>query len=518
MEFYILIGLLLLVIGILIGFLIRKHIAENKIGNAEKLAEKIVNDANDHADSIKQKTDNEVKASLLEAKDEVHRLRTEQEKENKERRSEIQRQEIRLQKREENLDRKAENLEQKEEKLSKKVAFLDEKEKELEELRQKESEELEHIAELSREEARETLLNDVRKDIVHDTAVIIKENEQRIKEDSEKTAREIITSVIQRYAANHVAENTVSVVALPNEEMKGRIIGREGRNIRALETLTGIDLIIDDTPEAVVLSGFDPVRREIARIALEKLILDGRIHPARIEEMVEKARQEMDIIIKEAGEEACVEVNVHGLSPEIIKLLGRLKFRTSYGQNVLKHSIEVATIAGMLAHELGANVRIARRAGLLHDIGKSIDHEVEGPHVDIGVNVLKRNKENKEVIHAVHAHHGDVAPETAEAIIVQAADAISAARPGARRESLENYIKRLENLEGIANSFNGVEKCFAIQAGRELRIMVKPESIPEDEMTILGRDIAKRIENELEYPGQIKVNIIRETRITSIAK
>ena len=363
-----------------------------------------------------------------------------------------------------------------------------------------------------------TVGNDVRKDIVHDTAVIIKENEQRIKEDSEKTAREIITSVIQRYAANHVAENTVSVVALPNEEMKGRIIGREGRNIRALETLTGIDLIIDDTPEAVVLSGFDPVRREIARIALEKLILDGRIHPARIEEMVEKARQEMDIIIKEAGEEACVEVNVHGLSPEIIKLLGRLKFRTSYGQNVLKHSIEVATIAGMLAHELGANVRIARRAGLLHDIGKSIDHEVEGPHVDIGVNVLKRNKENKEVIHAVHAHHGDVAPETAEAIIVQAADAISAARPGARRESLENYIKRLENLEEIANSFNGVEKCFAIQAGRELRIMVKPESIPEDEMTILGRDIAKRIENELEYPGQIKVNIIRETRITSIAK
>jgi len=517
-EFYILIGLLFLVIGILIGFLIRKHIAENKIGNAEKLAEKIVNDANDHADSIKQKTDNEVKASLLEAKDEVHRLRSEQEKENKERRSEIQRQEIRLQKREENLDRKAENLEQKEEKLSKKVAFLDEKEKELEELRQKESEELEHIAELSREEARETLLNDVRKDIVHDTAVIIKENEQRIKEDSEKTAREIITSVIQRYAANHVAENTVSVVALPNEEMKGRIIGREGRNIRALETLTGIDLIIDDTPEAVVLSGFDPVRREIARIALEKLIIDGRIHPARIEEMVEKARQEMDVIIKEAGEEACVEVNVHGLSPEIIKLLGRLKFRTSYGQNVLKHSIEVATIAGMLAHELGANVRIARRAGLLHDIGKSIDHEVEGPHVDIGVNVLKRNKENKEVIHAVHAHHGDVAPETAEAIIVQAADAISAARPGARRESLENYIKRLENLEEIANSFNGVEKCFAIQAGRELRIMVKPESISEDEMTILGRDIAKRIENELEYPGQIKVNIIRETRITSIAK
>ena len=379
-------SLVFLLIGILIGFIIRKHVAESKIGNAENLAERLINDANLEADTLKQNAKNEAKASLLEAKDEIHRLRLEQEKENKERRSEVQKQESRVQKREENLDRKSENLDQKEEKLAKKSAILESKDKELTELIEKQTAELERIAELSRDEAKETLLNDVRKDVVHDTALIIKENEQKIKDESEKMAQEIVTSVIQRYAANHVAESTVSVVALPNEEMKGRIIGREGRNIRALETLTGIDLIIDDTPEAVVLSGFDPVRREVARIALEKLILDGRIHPARIEEMVEKAEKEIESTIKEAGEEACVDANVHGLHPEIVRLLGRLKYRTSYGQNVLKHSVEVSTISGMLAYELGANVRVARRAGLLHDIGKSIDHEVEGPHVDIGVN------------------------------------------------------------------------------------------------------------------------------------
>ncbi len=507
-----------LVIGGIVGYVIRNYLTNQKLGNANELAERIIRDANFEATTTKQNAENEVKANLLEAKDEIHRLRQDQERENKERRSEIQRMETRLQKREESLDRKSEGLDLKEEKLAQRNKKLESKEKELSELIERQASELERVAELSRDEAKDALLADVRKDIVHDTALIIRENEQKIREESEKRARDIVVSVIQRYAANHVAETAVSVVPLPNEEMKGRIIGREGRNIRALETLTGIDLIIDDTPEAVVLSGFDPVRREIARMALEKLITDGRIHPTRIEEMVEKATKEMDRIIKEAGEEASIEANVHGLSPEIIRLLGRLKFRTSYGQNVLRHSIEVSTLSAMLAQELGANVRIARRAGLLHDIGKSIDHEVEGTHVEVGVSVLKRNKENREVIHAVEAHHFDVEPQTIEAIIVQAADAISAARPGARRESLDSYIKRLQNLELIANSFDGVEKCFAIQAGRELRIMVQPEKISEDDMTILSRDIAKRIEEELEYPGQIKVNLIRETRTSAIAK
>lgn len=507
-----------LVIGGIVGYVIRNYLTNQKLGNANELAERIIRDANFEATTTKQNAENEVKANLLEAKDEIHRLRQDQERENKERRSEIQRMETRLQKREESLDRKSEGLDLKEEKLAQRNKKLESKEKELSELIERQASELERVAELSRDEAKDALLADVRKDIVHDTALIIRENEQKIREESEKRARDIVVSVIQRYAANHVAETAVSVIPLPNEEMKGRIIGREGRNIRALETLTGIDLIIDDTPEAVVLSGFDPVRREIARMALEKLITDGRIHPTRIEEMVEKATKEMDRIIKEAGEEASIEANVHGLSPEIIRLLGRLKFRTSYGQNVLRHSIEVSTLSAMLAQELGANVRIARRAGLLHDIGKSIDHEVEGTHVEVGVSVLKRNKENREVIHAVEAHHFDVEPQTIEAIIVQAADAISAARPGARRESLDSYIKRLQNLELIANSFDGVEKCFAIQAGRELRIMVQPEKISEDDMTILSRDIAKRIEEELEYPGQIKVNLIRETRTSAIAK
>ena len=455
-----------LVIGGIIGYLIRNYTTNQKLGNANELAERIIRDANFEATTTKQNAENEVKANLLEAKDEIHRLRQDQERENKERRSEVQRMEARLQKREESLDRKSEGLDLKEEKLAQRNKKLDSKEKELSDLIERQASELERVAELTRDEAKDALLADVRKDVVHDTALIIRENEQKIREESEKRARDIVVSVIQRYAANHVAETAVSVVPLPNEEMKGRIIGREGRNIRALETLTGIDLIIDDTPEAVVLSGFDPVRREIARMALEKLITDGRIHPTRIEEMVEKATKEMDQIIKDAGEEACIEANVHGLSQEVIRLLGRLKFRTSYGQNVLRHSIEVSTLSAMLAQELGANVRIARRAGLLHDIGKSIDHEVEGTHVEVGVGVLKRNKENREVIHAVEAHHFDVEPQTIEAVIVQAADAISAARPGARRESLDSYIKRLQNLELIANSFDGVEKCFAIQAGR----------------------------------------------------
>lgn len=507
-----------IVIGGVIGYLICNYSTNQKLGNVNELAERIIRDANFEATTTKQNAENEVKASLLEAKDEIHRLRQDQERENKERRSEVQRMEARLQKREESLDRKSDGLDQKEEKLVQRNKKLELKEKELSDLIERQASELERVAELTRDEAKEALLEDVRKDVVHDTALIIRENEQKIREESEKRARDIVVSVIQRYAANHVAETAVSVVPLPNEEMKGRIIGREGRNIRALETLTGIDLIIDDTPEAVVLSGFDPMRREIARMTLEKLITDGRIHPTRIEEMVEKSTKEMERIVKEAGEEASIEANVHGLSQEIIRLLGRLKFRTSYGQNVLRHSVEVSTLAAMLAHELGANVRIARRAGLLHDIGKSIDHEVEGTHVEVGVNVLKRNKENREVIHAVEAHHFDVEPQTIEAVIVQAADAISAARPGARRESLDSYIKRLQDLEVIANSFEGVEKCFAIQAGRELRILVKPEKISEDDMTILSRDIAKRIENELEYPGQIKVNIIRETRASAIAK
>jgi ribonuclease Y len=455
---------------------------------------------------------------MLEAKEEIHRLRTESERENRDRRNEIQKLERRILNKEETLDRKSESIERKEELIIKKNRQLEEKELAITELYEKQLMELERLSGLTSEEAKELLLDDIRKEISHESAVMIKEMEYEAKQEADKKAREIISTAIQRCAADHVAETTVTVVSLPNDEMKGRIIGREGRNIRALETLTGIDLIIDDTPEAVVLSGFDPIRREIARIALEKLIVDGRIHPARIEEMVEKARKEVDNTVREEGEQAAFDVGIHGLHPEIIKLLGRLKYRTSYGQNVLKHSIEVSHLAGIMASELGADVKIAKRAGLLHDLGKAVDHEVEGPHVDIGVDLARRYKESKEVLHAIAAHHGDIEPTTVEAVLVQAADAISAARPGARRETLEAYIKRLEKLEEIANSIEGVDKSFAIQAGREIRIMVKPEEIDESQTIHTAREIVKKIESELDYPGQIKVNVIRETRAIEYAK
>ncbi len=455
---------------------------------------------------------------LIEAKEEIHNLRNELDLETKERRNEIQVQEKRLLKKEETLDKKTDSIEKKDEFLNRRIKEVDDKEVKVDQLYEEQKDELDRISNLSREEARDILLDEVKRDITHDTALMIRDMEMKAKEEADKKAREIITYAIQRCAADHVAETTVSVVNLPNDEMKGRIIGREGRNIRTLETLTGIDLIIDDTPEAVILSGFDPIRREVARIALEKLIVDGRIHPARIEEMVEKARKEIANHMKEKGEQAAFDVGVHGLHPEIIKLIGRLTYRTSYGQNILEHSIEVAKISAYIAEELGADVDIAKRGGLLHDLGKSMDQEMEGPHVAIGVDLARKYRESKEVIHAIEAHHGDVEPETLEAVIVQAADAISAARPGARRETLESYIKRLQKLEEIANSFEGIEKSFAIQAGREIRIMVKPEVVNDDEAVIIAREIVKRIESELAYPGQIKVNMIRETRAVEYAK
>ncbi len=493
------------------GYIVRKMLAEAKIASAEEAAKKLIADAIKEADSKKRET-------ILEAKEDIHRLRTELDNEIKERRQEQQRVDKRLNQKEETLDRKLETVEKKDETLRLKETELGEMEQKIQELHQRQLHELERLSGLSQEEARELLLQNVKKETRHEAAQLIKEIENQTKQEAEKRAREIISQSIQRYAADHVAETTVSVVSLPNDEMKGRIIGREGRNIRALETLTGIDLIIDDTPEAVIVSGFDPVRREVARIALEKLIADGRIHPGRIEEMVSRAQKEVEAQIKEEGEQATFDSGIHGLHPELIKLLGRLNFRTSYGQNVLKHSLEVCHLAGMMAAEIGADVRLAKRAGLLHDIGKAIDHEVEGPHVTIGADVAKKYRESPAVIHAIAAHHGDLEPETVEAVLVQAADAISAARPGARRETLENYIKRLEKLEEIADSFQGVEKSYAIQAGREIRIIVKPDRVDDVIASQMARDIVKRIEGEMEYPGQIKVTVIREIRAVEYAR
>lgn len=488
-----------------------KNNAESKIGNAEAKAREIIDDAVKTAEAKK-------KESLLEVKEESIRTKNELEKETKERRAELQRYEKRVLSKEEALDKRTDVMERREQSVNSKEDQLRAKEKKVEELNEKRVQELERISGLTSEQAKEYLLKTVEEDVKQDAAKLVKELENQAKEEADKKAKECVVNAIQRCAADHVAETTISVVQLPNDEMKGRIIGREGRNIRALETMTGVELIIDDTPEAVVLSGFDPIRREVAKIALEKLIVDGRIHPARIEEMVEKAQKEVEVMIREEGESATLEVGVQGIHPELVKLLGRMKFRTSYGQNALKHSIEVAQLSGLLAGEIGLDIRMAKRAGLLHDIGKSIDHDVEGSHIQIGVDLAKKYKESPTVINAIEAHHGDADPETLIAVIVQAADTISAARPGARRETLETYTNRLTQLEEITNQFKGVEKSFAVQAGREVRIMVVPEQVSDAEMVLMARDIAKRIEGELDYPGQIKVNVIRESRVTDYAK
>lgn len=503
--------LISLAIGIAVGMVIRKKIAESKIESAEQEAKRVVDLAKVEAENMK-------KEEIFKAKEEIMNSRKELDQEIKERRSEVQKQESRMIQKEENLDRRSENLEKKERDLDKEYQSLESQREEANRIYEKQVEELQRIASLSKEEARQYLLNEMEKEITTEKAKIIKELNQKAKEDASKNAKEIISYAVQKCAADHTSETTVSIVSLPSDEMKGRIIGREGRNIKALETLTGIDLIIDDTPEAVILSGFDPLRREVARIALEKLIDDGRIHPAKIEEMVEKAKEELNTTIKEEGERAALETGVNNLHPDIIRLLGKLKYRTSYGQNVLSHSIEVSNLARIMAEELGLDAKRARRAGLLHDIGKALDHDMEGTHIQIGVDILKKYKENPLVINAVEAHHGDVEPQTLEAVLIQAADAISASRPGARRETLEAYIKRLESLETIADSFDGVEKSFAIQAGREVRIIVKPDKITDDQMTVLARDVSKRIEDEMDYPGQIKVNIIREKRVVDYAK
>ena len=519
MEFHVISFLLGIAAGLVVfgalffvlGVTYRKKVAEKEIGSAEEEAKRIINEAIRGGENKKREM-------LLEAKEEIHKTRTEQERENKERRNELQKQERRLQQKEESLDKKLDIHEKKEEDLAKRIAAVQNQQEEVAKIKKSQLDMLEKISGLTQEDAKAYLLSNVESEVRHETAMKIKEIEAQMKEEADQKAREIITTAIQRCAADHAAEATVSVVPLPNDEMKGRIIGREGRNIRTLETITGVDLIIDDTPEAITVSSFDPVRREVARLALEKLIADGRIHPTRIEDMVEKARREVEHTIKVEGERATFETGIHNLHPELIKLLGRQKYRTSYGQNVLNHSIEVAHIAGLLASELGVDVTLAKRAGLLHDLGKSVDHEMEGSHVQLGVELARKYKESPVVINAIEAHHGDVAPQTIIACLVQAADAISAARPGARRENVENYIRRLEKLEELTNSFPGVDKSYAIQAGREVRIMVKPEEVSEDNMILLAHDLARKIESELEYPGQIKINVIRETKAVDYAK
>ena len=503
--------IVVLVIGFLLGIVYRKKVAEREISSAEDEAKRIINE------SIKA-AENKKREALVEAREEIHKSRAEYEREVKERRSELSKQERRLQQKEENLDRKTDALEKKTEALNQKLSQAEAMQEEVRLVKKSQLEMLEKISGYTQEEAKQYLISSIESEVTHEMAAKVREVEAKYKDEADERAREIIATAIQRCAADHASEITVSVVPLPNDEMKGRIIGREGRNIRSIETLTGCDLIIDDTPETITVSSFDPVRREIARIALEKLIQDGRIHPARIEEMVSKAQREVNATIKSEGERAAFETNIHGLHPEIIRLLGRMKYRTSYGQNVLNHSVEVAHIAGLLAAELGVDVQTAKRAGLLHDLGKSIDHEVEGSHVTIGVDIARKYKESPEVIHAIEAHHGDVEPHSVIACLVQAADAISASRPGARRENIENYVKRLEKLEEVTRSFQGIDSCYAIQAGREIRVMVKPDEISEDQMVLLARDIAKKIENELTYPGQIKVHVLRETKAVEYAK